>query len=151
MSIPIWKKAGIPVVVGTPVTAMDFGTSGVFAIGGGGGCLGVHTSLVQYASQALKSKKLGVPWADTPPGVFCYNDLESKPLDVLGYTNSGLKKPSKYLVQLPNLREQQKGRVTWESQLHLRPQAPKPEQPRSWRTSLTQSSTPMLDLHAGTL
>lgn len=95
LSIPIWKKAGIPVVVGTPVTAMDFGTSGVFAIGGGGGCLGVHTSLVQYATQALKSKKLGVPWADTPPGVFCYNDLESKPLDVLGYTNAGLKKAIK--------------------------------------------------------
>ena len=69
---------------------MDFGTEGVFAIGGGGGCLGVHTSLVQYATQALKSKNLGVPWADTPPGVFCYNDLESKPLDVLGYANAAL-------------------------------------------------------------
>lgn len=92
LSIPIWTKAGIPVVVGTPVTAMDFGTPSVYAIGGGGGCLGVHTSLVQYASQALKSKKLGVPWADTPPGVFCYNDLESKPLDVLGYKDAALGK-----------------------------------------------------------
>jgi len=113
MSIPIWNKAGIPVVVGTPVTAMDFGTSGVFAIGGGGGCLGVHTSLVQYASQALKSKKLGVPWADTPPGVFCYNDLESKPLDVLGYTNSGLKKA----IEVPGATSTLKGSAKGSSYL----------------------------------
>jgi len=105
LSIPKWKKAGIPVVVGTPVTALDFGTSGVFAIGGGGGCLGVHTSLVQYATQALKSKKLGVPWADTPPGVFCYNDLEAKPLDVLGYANEGLKTT----VPVPNAKSKLKG------------------------------------------
>jgi len=113
MSIPIWTKAKIPVVVGTPVTAMDFGTNGVFAIGGGGGCLGVHTSLVQYATQALKSKKLGVPWADTPPGVFCYNDLESKPLDVLGYTNSGLKKA----IKVPGATSKLKGTAKGSSYL----------------------------------
>jgi branched-chain amino acid transport system substrate-binding protein len=31
--------------------------------------------------------KVGVPWANTPPGVFCYHDLEKKPLNVLNGTN----------------------------------------------------------------
>jgi branched-chain amino acid transport system substrate-binding protein len=31
----------------------------------------------------LKKSKIAVPWANTPPGVFCYNDLEKKPLEVL--------------------------------------------------------------------
>ena len=30
-----------------------------------------------------------MPWADTPPGVVCYYDLEAKPLDVLNGTVAG--------------------------------------------------------------
>jgi branched-chain amino acid transport system substrate-binding protein len=71
-----------PIVI-TPITVGDFTTPGVYSIGGGGGCLGVHTGLVYYATQELKAKKVAVPWADTPPGVVCYYDLENKPLDVL--------------------------------------------------------------------
>jgi branched-chain amino acid transport system substrate-binding protein len=33
--------------------------------------------------------KVGIPWADTPPGVVCYNDLEAKPMDVLNGTEPG--------------------------------------------------------------
>ncbi len=79
----IYKAANIPVIVGTPITALDFTSPGVFAIGGAGGCLGVHTGLVDFVTNTLGKKRIGVPWADTPPGVFCYHDLEKKPLEVL--------------------------------------------------------------------
>ena len=37
-----------------------------------------------------KGGRVGVPWAKSAPGIFCYNDLEAKPLDVLaGHTLSG--------------------------------------------------------------
>ena len=79
----IYKAANIPAIVGTPITALDFTSPGVYAIGGGGGCLGVHTGLIEYVTKDLGKKKVAVPWADTPPGVFCYHDLEKKPLEVL--------------------------------------------------------------------
>lgn len=80
----IYKAANVPVVVATPVTALDFTSPGVYATGGGGGCLGVHTGLVWFMTQELKvTGKVAVPWANTPPGVFCYHDLEKKPLEVL--------------------------------------------------------------------
>ncbi|MFK7919301.1 MAG: ABC transporter substrate-binding protein [Ilumatobacter sp.] len=92
---PIYAGAGIPVVVGTPITIPDFTSPGVYAIGAGGGCLGVHTGLVEFATNQIEElegidvQKVGVPWADTPPGVVCYNDLEAKPLDVLNGTEPG--------------------------------------------------------------
>ena len=88
----ILNNAKIPVVVGTPISPADFTTKGVYAIGGGGGCLGVHTGLVQFATENVlkykKNTKVGVPWANTPPGVFCYHDLEKKPLNVLNGTQT---------------------------------------------------------------
>jgi len=81
--------AGIPVFVGTPISPADFTTPGVYAIGGGGGCLGVHTGLVEFVTKDLGKKKIAVPWADTPPGVFCYHDLEKKPLNVLNGSTPG--------------------------------------------------------------
>lgn len=86
---PIYAGSNIPVVVGTPITVGDFTTPNVFSVGAGGGCFGVHTGLVQFATQivpeleGIEINKVAVPWADTPPGVVCYYDLESKPLDVL--------------------------------------------------------------------
>ena len=92
----IYQGSDIPVIVVTPITLADFTSRGVYAIGAGGGCLGVHTGLVEFAtnehrghSRASTVNKVGVPWADTPPGVVCYNDLEAKPLDVLNGTEPG--------------------------------------------------------------
>ena len=85
-----YAAAKIPVLVGTPIMPSDFTTPGVFAIGGGGGCLGVHLGMVYYATQILKKKKIALPWAGSAPGIFCFNDLEAKPLDILaGQTQSG--------------------------------------------------------------
>ncbi len=80
---PIYQAAKIPVFVGTPITVADFTGQGVFAIGDGGGCVGIHTAMVEWAALGLKKKRVAVPWADTPPGVVCYHDLEKKPLNVL--------------------------------------------------------------------
>ena len=81
-----FNAAKIPVIVGTPITPLDFTAPGTYAIGGGGGCLGVHTGLIDFVTKDLKAQKVAVPWANTPPGVFCYNDLEKKPLNVLNGT-----------------------------------------------------------------
>ena len=78
-----YNAAKIPVIVGTPISPADFTSPGTYAIGGGGGCLGVHTGLIEFATNDLGGQKVAVPWANTPPGVFCYNDLEKKPLNVL--------------------------------------------------------------------
>ncbi len=84
---PIYQGSDIPSVVGSPVTIADFTTPGVFSIGGG--CLAQHTGLVQFATdeitqfEDIEVNRVAVPWADTPPGVVCYYDLEAKPLDVL--------------------------------------------------------------------
>jgi branched-chain amino acid transport system substrate-binding protein len=89
----IYQGSNIPSVVGSPVTVADFTTPGVYSIGGG--CLAQHTGLVQFATQELPGlagievNRVAVPWADTPPGVVCYYDLESKPLDVLNGTVEG--------------------------------------------------------------
>lgn len=79
----IYAAAGVPAIVITPITVGDFTTPGVYSIGGGGGCLGVHTGMMEFATNDLGGKRIAVPWADTPPGVVCYYDLEAKPLDVL--------------------------------------------------------------------
>jgi branched-chain amino acid transport system substrate-binding protein len=80
---PIYAAANMPVVVITPITVGDFTSPGVYSIGAGGGCLGVHTGLVEFVTTDLAAKRVAVPWADTPPGVVCYYDLENKPLEVL--------------------------------------------------------------------
>ncbi len=91
----IYQGSGIPVLAVTPITIADFTSPGVFAIGAGGGCLGVHTGLIEFATNEIEAlegidvQKVAVPWADTPPGVVCYNDLEAKPLDVINGSEPG--------------------------------------------------------------
>lgn len=91
----IYQGSDIPVLVVTPITLADFTSEGVYSIGAGGGCLGVHTGLVEFATnqiqelEGIEVNTVGVPWADTPPGVVCYNDLEAKPLDVIAGNTPG--------------------------------------------------------------
>ncbi len=84
--LPIYEQAGITVLTGTPITIGDFTSESAFAVGAGGGCLGTHTSMVEFSVTDLEGRRVAVPWSDTPPGVTCYYDLESKPLDVLNGT-----------------------------------------------------------------
>lgn len=91
----IYQGSDIPVIVGTPITIGDFTSDNVFAIGAGGGCLGVHTGLVEFGTnqieeiEGIEVRSVGVPWPDTPPGAVCYHDLEAKPLDVIIGTEPG--------------------------------------------------------------
>ncbi len=103
---PIYQGSEIPVVVGTPITVGDFTSEGVFSVGAGGGCLGTHTAMVMTATQivpeieGVEPNRISVPWADTPPGVVCYYDLEAKPLDVL---NGSVPGDSELAGTLPEL------------------------------------------------
>ena len=97
-----YNAAKIPVVVGTPISPLDFTAPGTYAIGGGGGCLGVHTGLIEFVTNDLKARNVAVPWANTPPGVFCYNDLEKKPLNVLNGTTSAT--DNKAALTIPSLK-----------------------------------------------
>jgi branched-chain amino acid transport system substrate-binding protein len=108
--IAIFQKTNTPIIIGTPIFPTDFSTPGAFAIGSGGGCLGVHLGLVWYATQVLKKSRVAVPWAKSAPGIFCFNDLEAKPLDTLaGKTLSGKKhkSSSKLFGTMPKLTYQQ--------------------------------------------
>jgi branched-chain amino acid transport system substrate-binding protein len=98
--LPIFEAAKIPAFVTSPVTIADYTSKWAYAIAGGGGCLGQHTALVQYAAVDLKGKRVAVPWADTPPGVVCYYDLENKPLMVLA---GKVKGDSKLAGTIPDL------------------------------------------------
>jgi branched-chain amino acid transport system substrate-binding protein len=100
-NLGIFTAAGIPAIVITPVTIADFTSEGVYSIGGGGGCLGTHTGMVEFATTEFgEVDKISVPWADTPPGVVCYYDLESKPLDVISGDTEGA---SERAGELPDL------------------------------------------------
>ena len=98
--LPIFEAAGIPAIVTSPVTIADFTSKSAYSIAGGGGCLGAHTALVEYAAVDLKATRVAVPWADTPPGVVCYYDLENKPLDVL---QGSVKSTSDQAGSIPDL------------------------------------------------
>jgi branched-chain amino acid transport system substrate-binding protein len=61
---------------------------------------------VQFATadlqelEGIEVNTLGIPWADTPPGVVCFNDLEAKPVDVINGSEPG---DSKRAGENPNL------------------------------------------------
>lgn len=108
--VEIFQQTKTPIIVGTPIFPTDFSTPGAYAIGGGGGCLGVHLGLVWYATQVLKKTRVAVPWAKSAPGIFCFNDLEAKPMDTLaGKTLSGTRivSTSKKLGTIPTLTYEQ--------------------------------------------
>jgi len=101
-NIPVLKATGAPLFVVTPITVPDNTTPGIFAIGNGGGCVGVHPGLVQFTTKDLGAKHIAIPWADTPPGVVCYYDLEKKPVDILAGTVDG---PAGIKGSIPGLTE----------------------------------------------
>lgn len=99
--LAIYKAAKMPVIVTQPITVADFSTPGVWAIGGGGGCVGAFPALVSYSVDQLKGKRVVAAWADTPPGVVCYYDLTAKPMDVLAGKVTGT---SKLAGTMPDLK-----------------------------------------------
>lgn len=101
--LPIFEAAGVPVIVTSPVTIADFTSPAAYSIAGGGGCLGQHTGLVEFATSDLGALRVAVPWSDTPPGVVCYYDLEAKPLDVLKGTVEGTSERAGTLPDLEHI------------------------------------------------
>ena len=59
--LPIFQAADVPAIVMSPVTIADFTTEGVYSIGGGGGCLGVHTGMVEFVTSEFEVDKVVDP------------------------------------------------------------------------------------------
>jgi branched-chain amino acid transport system substrate-binding protein len=79
----VFNGADIPVFVGSAISIADFTSPDVTTIGPGGGCLGVNVGEVDFAVNELEARNVMVVWADTPPGVVCFNDTQKKTLEVL--------------------------------------------------------------------
>ena len=88
----ILRGAGIPVIIGTPVSVLDYTTEGVYALAGAG-CAGSLTGMSKYAAEELGAKRIAIPYTDIPSGVLCYADSEQKPLDILKGTVEGATSP----------------------------------------------------------
>src|SRR5690606_37002188 len=63
---PILEKAGAVNVSGIPVSLADYTTPGVFGMAPGGGCVGAHPAVVEYAVNELGARNIAVPWLDIP-------------------------------------------------------------------------------------
>ncbi|MET0580216.1 MAG: ABC transporter substrate-binding protein [Ilumatobacteraceae bacterium] len=80
---PILAQAGAVNISGIPVSLADYTTEGVYGMAQGGGCVGAHPALIEYAVNVMGARRIVVPWLDIPAGRVCYFDLEAKPLDIL--------------------------------------------------------------------
>jgi branched-chain amino acid transport system substrate-binding protein len=86
---PVLDGAGVVNIAGIPVNLADYNAKGVYAPTPGGGCVGAHPALVEYAVKQLKAKSVAVAYFDVPNGRICYHDLEKKPLNILAGTFDG--------------------------------------------------------------
>jgi branched-chain amino acid transport system substrate-binding protein len=86
---PVLDGAGVVNIAGIPVNLADYNAKGVYAPSPGGGCVGAHPALVEYAVKQLKAKSVAVAYFDIPNGRICYHDLEKKPLNILAGTFDG--------------------------------------------------------------
>ena len=83
--LPGGRRAG---VVGTPITSATSpprACTRSAAAAAASACTPASSS----SPPPIRGRSGRVPWADTPPGVVCYYDLEAKPLDVLNGTVPG--------------------------------------------------------------
>jgi branched-chain amino acid transport system substrate-binding protein len=80
---PVLAAAGVVNISGVPVNQADYNAQGVFAPAPGGGCVGAHPALVDFAVKELGARRVAVAWFDIPNGRICYHDLEKKPLNIL--------------------------------------------------------------------
>ncbi len=98
--LSILEAAGITSISASLVTAADWTSASTLGVAAGGGCVGAHTALVDFMVNDLGKKRIAVPWADTPPGVVCYHDLEKKPLNILSGKTQG---PAEAYNKVPGL------------------------------------------------
>jgi branched-chain amino acid transport system substrate-binding protein len=98
---PVLDGAGVVNIAGIPVNLADYNAKGVYAPAPGGGCVGAHPALVEYAVKELKAKSVSVAYFDIPNGRICYHDLEKKPLNILAGTFDG---PADVKGSVPDLK-----------------------------------------------
>jgi branched-chain amino acid transport system substrate-binding protein len=79
----IYQAAGVPMLIGAPVSINDFTSPNAYAIGDGGGCLGMDTGRLDFMTRVLGLRKIAVGYIDTAPGQVCYNNFDKQVLEVL--------------------------------------------------------------------
>ncbi len=86
---PVLAAAGVVNISGIPVNPSDFNAEGVYGPAPGGGCVGAHPALVEFAVNELGARRVAVAYFDIPNGLVCYHDLEKKPMNVLNGSFAG--------------------------------------------------------------
>ena len=100
-SSPIYAAAGVPAIVITPVTDRRLHVAGrVLDRRRRWLPRRPHRHGRVRHHRPRRPTQVAVPWADTPPGVVCYYDLEAKPLDVL---NGAVEGTSERAGSIPDL------------------------------------------------
>jgi branched-chain amino acid transport system substrate-binding protein len=96
--LSILRSAGIPVVVGLPISPADITSDGVFTLTSN--CTVFGTAATSLAASLVSVGRVSTIWANTPPGVFCHHDGTKKALNIRIGSTSG---PSPYFGSSPNL------------------------------------------------
>jgi branched-chain amino acid transport system substrate-binding protein len=99
---PVLDAAGVVNIAGIPVNLADYNTPGVYAPAPGGGCVGAHPALVEYAVNELGARRVAVAYFDIPNGRICYHDGEKKPLNILQGSFEG---PADVTGSVPDLEQ----------------------------------------------
>ena len=86
---PVLAAAGAVNIAGLPVNPSDFNAQGVYGPAPGGGCVGAHPALVDFAVNELGARRVAVAYFDIPNGLVCYHDLEKKPMNILNGSFAG--------------------------------------------------------------
>ena len=78
---PTLVAAGVPVMQTVPIFVSDFNTPGLISTEGG--CVSAFPTGMQYMADVVKADPLIILYANSAPGIECYNDTEARPAQQL--------------------------------------------------------------------
>ncbi len=78
---PTIVASGVPVMQTVPIFVSDFNTPGLISTEGG--CVSAFPTGMQYLAEVIKADPLIILYANSAPGIECYNDTEARPAQQL--------------------------------------------------------------------
>ena len=78
---PTIVASGVPVMQTVPIFVSDFNTPGLISTEGG--CVSAFPTGMQYMAEVIKADPLIILYANSAPGIECYNDTEARPAQQL--------------------------------------------------------------------
>ena len=78
---PTLVAAGVPVMQTVPIFVSDFNTPGLISTEGG--CVSAFPTGMQYMAEVIEADPLIILYANSAPGIECYNDTEARPAQQL--------------------------------------------------------------------